>query len=152
VIWVRRVVLAFALAMILAGGGYAAYAWTQNQYYVKASDGYVAIWQGVGQSIGPVTLSRVYQVTEVPVSELPTYVQDVVGAGTPLGSLADANTRVATLRTSATDCRAQATAGVPCGQNPVVTPSPSTTTTTLPVTPTDTATTPLPALTTGPTP
>jgi PPM family protein phosphatase len=155
VIWVRRVVLAFALAMILAGGGYAAYAWTQNQYYVKASDGYVAIWQGVGQNIGPLTLSRVYQVTDIPVTELPTYVQNVVSNGTPLGSLTDAFTRVTTLRTSATDCRGQAATGVPCGQNPVTTPSPSTTTTTttstLPVTPTDTATTSVAGLTAGPT-
>ena len=152
VIWVRRVVLAFALVLILAGGGYAAYAWTQNQYYVKSSDGYVAIWQGVGQNIGPVNLSRVYLVTDVPVGQLPTYVQDVVSTGTPLGSLADANTRVETLRTSATDCRAQATAGIPCGQNPVVAPTPSTTSTTVPASPTDTATTPITGLTTGSTP
>ena len=100
----------------------------------------------------PVSLSRVYVVTDVPVGQLPTYVQDVVSTGTPLGSLADANTRVATLRTSATDCRAQAMAGVPCGQNPVIAPTPSTTSTTLPVTPTDTATTPVTGLTTGSTP
>ena len=62
---------------------------------------------------------------------MPAYVQDVVTAGTPLGSLADAHTRVETLRSSATDCRAQATQGIPCGQNPVVLPSPSTTATTL---------------------
>ena len=104
------------------------------------SDGYVAIWQGVGQNIGPVNLSRVYLVTDVPVGQLPTYVQDVVSTGTPLGSLADADTRVETLRTSATDCRAQATAGIPCGQNPVVAPTPSTTSTTVPASPTDTAT------------
>ena len=109
VIWVRRVVLAFALALILAGGGYAAYAWTQNQYFVKPSEGYVAIWQGVSQNIGPVSLSHVYERSDVPVSQLPAYVQDVVTAGTPLGSLADAHTRVETLRSSATDCRAQAT-------------------------------------------
>jgi protein phosphatase len=152
VIWVRRVVLAFALALILAGGGYAAYAWTQNQFYVKSSGGYVAIWQGVGQNIGPLNLSRVYQVTDIPVGQLPTYVQDVVSTGTPIGSLADANTRVGTLRTSATDCRALAAAGTPCGQNPVVTPSPSTTSTTLPASPSATATTPITGLTTGSTP
>ena len=119
---------------------------------MKSSDGYVAIWQGVGQNIGPVNLSRVYLVTDVPVGQLPTYVQDVVSTGTPLGSLADANTRVETLRTSATDCRAQATAGIPCGQNPVVAPTPSTTSTTVPASPTDTATTPVTGLTTGSTP
>ena len=151
VIWVRRVVLAFALALILAGGGYAAYAWTQNQYFVKPSEGYVAIWQGVSQNIGPVSLSHVYERSDVPVSQLPAYVQDVVTAGTPLGSLADAHTRVETLRSSATDCRAQATQGIPCGQNPVVLPSPSTTDDRT-LSPTDTSTLPSPALTTGSTP
>ena len=151
VVWVRRSVLALALALILIGGGYAAYGWTQNQFYVKPSNGYVAVWQGVGQTIGPVSLSHVYQVTDIPMGELPTYVQDVVTAGTPLGSLADANTRVDTLRSSAADCRGQAASGIPCGQNPVVLPSPSTT---MPITPTDTATTtaPLTGLTTGSTP
>ena len=151
VVWVRRSVLALALALILIGGGYAAYGWTQNQFYVKPSNGYVAVWQGVGQTIGPVSLSHVYQVTDIPMGELPTYVQDVVTAGTPLGSLADANTRVDTLRSSAADCRGQAASGIPCGQNPVVVPSPSTT---MPITPTDTATTtaPLTGLTTGSTP
>jgi protein phosphatase len=148
VIWVRRIVLAVALALILVGGGYAAYAWTQNQYYVKPSNGYVAIWQGVGQTLGPLSLSHVYQVTDIPVGELPSYVQDIVTAGTPLGSLADASTRVATLRGSADDCRAQAAAGTPCGQNPVAVPSP----TTMSVSPTDTATVPTPGLTTGSTP
>jgi protein phosphatase len=151
VIWVRRAVLALALALILVGGGYAAYAWTQNQYYVKPTNGYVAIWQGVGQSIGPASLSHVYQVTDIPVGALPTYVQEVVTAGTPLGSLADASTRVETLRRSADDCRAQAASGVSCGQNPVVVPSPSTT---VPASATDTATLNLPApgLTTASTP
>jgi protein phosphatase len=152
VIWVRRVVLAFALALILVGGGYAAWAWTQNQYYVKASDGYVAIWQGLGQNIGPLSLSHVYEVSTVPMSALPTYVQDVVTAGTPLGSLADAQTRVETLATAAGDCQAQAATGTPCGQNPVVLPTPTTTSTTVPASPTGTATSPAPGLTTGPTP
>ena len=81
---------------------------------------------------------------EIPLSQLPTYVQDVVSAGTPLGSLADATTRVETLRTSAMDCRDQAAQGVPCGQNPVIVPSPTTsgTATTSGGLPTDTATLP----------
>ena len=105
---------------------------------MKPSDGYVAIWQGVGQNIGPLRLSHVYQVSEIPVSQLPSYVQDVVSAGTPLGSLADATTRVETLRTSATECRDQAAQGVPCGQNPVIVPTPTTSATSSG--PTDTAT------------
>jgi protein phosphatase len=149
VVWVRRSVLALALALILVGGGYAAYAWTQNQFYVKPSNGYVAIWQGVGQNIGPITLSHVYQVTDIPVGELPSYVQDVVTTGTPLGSLTDASTRVETLRGSAYECRSQAAAGVPCGHNPVTVPSPSTT---MPTSPSDTTSVTAAAPATGLTP
>jgi PPM family protein phosphatase len=150
VVWVRRGVLVAALLLILAGGAYGAWAWTQNQFYVKPSDGYVAIWQGVGQNVGPLTLSHVYSVSDIPVSQLPTYVQDVVTAGTPLGSLADATTRVETLRTSANDCRNQASQGTACGQNPVILPTPSTSATSS--TPSGAATTPSPFLTTGSTP
>jgi protein phosphatase len=150
VVWMRRGVLVAALLLILAGGAYGAWAWTQNQYYVKPSDGYVAIWQGVGQNVGPLTLSHVYSVSDIPVSQLPAYVQDVVSAGTPLGSLADATTRVETLRTSAADCRNQASQGTPCGQNPVILPTPTTATSS--TLPTDAVTAPSPNLTTGSTP
>ena len=104
-IWVRRTLVAAAVALVLVGTGYAGYAWSQSQYFVKASDGYVAVWQGVDQSLGPISLSHVDSVSDVPLSDLPTYVQDLVRTGTPIGSRADAEARMTTLRQTAVGCR-----------------------------------------------
>ncbi|MEP6629016.1 MAG: protein phosphatase 2C domain-containing protein [Lapillicoccus sp.] len=127
VVWVRRTLVAAAVALVLVGTGYAAYAWSQSQYFVKASGGYVAVWQGVDQSIGPISLSHVDSVSDVPLSDLPTYVQDLVRTGTPIGSRADAEARMTTLRQTAVSCRGVAAGGTPCGQVPVTVPSPTTT-------------------------
>jgi serine/threonine protein phosphatase PrpC len=165
VIWVRRTLVAAAVALVLVGTGYAAYAWSQGQYFVKASDGYVAIWQGVDQQLGPVHLAHVDTVSDVPLTDLPNYVQDLVRAGTPIGSHADAMARMATLRQAADYCRSTAAGGTPCGQVAVPAPTtpttsgasttsgPSGTATTLSGVPTMTVTIlPVPSTTTGPTP
>jgi protein phosphatase len=128
-IWVRRVLVAAAIVLVLAGGAGAAYAWVQNQYYVKPADGFVAIWRGVDQTLGPVSLSRVDSVSDIPLGELPTYVQDILQAGTPVGSRTDAEARVANLRLTAEQCRLQAAAGTACGSVPVTVPTPSESTT-----------------------
>jgi serine/threonine protein phosphatase PrpC len=130
VLWVRRSLVALAVALVFVGAGYAGFAWSQNQYFVKASDGFVAVWRGVDQHLGPLDLARVDTVSDVPLGDLPTYVQDLVRAGTPIGSHADAEARMTTLRQTAADCRALATGGTPCGQVPVILPSPTSTTST----------------------
>ncbi len=130
VIWVRRTLVTAAVALVLVGAGYAGYAWSQSQYFVKASDGYVAVWRGVDQHLGPLDLSRIDTVSDVALADLPTYMQDVVRAGTPIGSHADADARMTTLRQTAVDCRALAAGGTPCGQVPVILPSPTPTTST----------------------
>ncbi len=127
VIWVRRTVVAAAVALVLVGTGYAGYAWSQGQYFVKASDGYVAIWEGVDQQLGPIHLAHVDTVSDVPLTDLPSYVQDLVRAGTPIGSHADAMARMSTLRQAADYCRSTAASGTPCGQVPVTTPTTPTT-------------------------
>ena len=47
-----------ALLVVVIGGGYFAYRWTQDQYYVGAnSEGQVLIYRGVDQQILGVSLS-----------------------------------------------------------------------------------------------
>ena len=53
-------VVAIALAALLG------YQWTQSRYYVGASPtGNVAIFQGVQQSLGPISLSHVYEESSI---------------------------------------------------------------------------------------
>jgi protein phosphatase len=58
---------------IIAGVLYAGYQWTQTRFYVGEANGYVAIYQGVQQGIGPVQLSHVFQQTDVETDALPPY-------------------------------------------------------------------------------
>ena len=57
---------------ILAGGGYAAWAWSQHQFFVAADDGHVAIFRGVSQDLGPISLSRVESQSDVPCPTCPS--------------------------------------------------------------------------------
>lgn len=77
----RRVTWLVGVALILAGLVLACvlgYRWTQSRYYVGESEGTVAVYNGVQQTIGPIELSHVYARTEVRVDDLqPFYRQQV---------------------------------------------------------------------------
>ncbi|MBC9820267.1 PP2C family serine/threonine-protein phosphatase [Terrabacter sp. MAHUQ-38] len=140
---VTRVLAALLIAAILGGGGYAAWAWSQKQYFVAADAGHVAIFQGVSQDIGPISLSHLESQSDVLVSDLPVDVQGSVGNTISARDLADAQTKVNALRTEAQRCQHLAQTGTPCGTSPTPTPS-STTPTTPPSTSPGTPTLPRP--------
>lgn len=75
--------LRWMIALLIALGAIAAglwfgYQWTQTQYYVGVSDGHVAIYQGIHQQVGPISLSEVLQVTDIEITSLPPYRQTQV--------------------------------------------------------------------------
>ena len=98
IVWL--VVLVLAVAAIV-GAVLAAYSWTQSHYYVGASNGQVAIFQGVQQNIGPIPLSSVYQSTRIDVSSLPDFQRQSVEATIPADDLRDALNIVDRLSTAA---------------------------------------------------
>jgi protein phosphatase len=87
--WLRGLAV-LVVAGLLVGGGYAAYAWSQQQFYVGTAARDVAIYRGLTQDVGPVRLSDVYERQELPVSALPTVWQDRVSAGITANDLPDA--------------------------------------------------------------
>lgn len=87
IVWL--VVVAATIAAIVTGL-VAAYQWTQSHYYVGVDQGKVAIFQGVQQTIGPISLSSVYQTTTIDVADLPTYQQETVEATINADNLRDA--------------------------------------------------------------
>lgn len=147
--WGRRLLVVAVVLVVLVGGAYAGWSWTQRQLFIGDSDGYVAVYQGVPQKVGPLELSTVQSQTEIPVDSLPVIYQDLVRAGVVVDSHDDADARIAGLRNTALSCRLQAAAGNPCGGNPV-TPIP-TVTVTVPPTPDPTAPPATPAAPTTPT-
>ncbi|CAN5395707.1 protein phosphatase 2C domain-containing protein [soil metagenome] len=100
IIWL--VVLVLAVAAIV-GGAFAAYSWTQTKYYVGASDGKVAIYRGVQQNIGPISLSSVYQSTAITVDSLPPLQKTSVQTTISAENLRDALNIVDRLSTAAGD-------------------------------------------------
>ncbi len=73
--WLGLIALAVIAIVVAAIAGYQ---WTQSHYYVGASDGRVAIYRGVQQSIGPIGLSSVYEVTDIRVDDLPTFSREQI--------------------------------------------------------------------------
>lgn len=98
IMWGVAVTLA-AAAIVLAG--YLGYRWTQTHYYVGVTDGNVAIFQGVQQSIGPISLSSVYQTTAIRLDDLPEFQRDRVEQTINATSLRNAHDIVDRLSASA---------------------------------------------------
>jgi serine/threonine protein phosphatase PrpC len=89
----RKVIWLVGLILVVLGtlvGVFAAYQWTQRQFYVGESEGNVAIFQGVQQGIGPIGLSTVYRTTSIDLDDLPSYMRDTVEATIPTSDLNDA--------------------------------------------------------------
>ncbi len=60
------------LAVIVAVGA-AGYRWSQSQYYVGVDNGYVAVYRGIPQQLGPIALSQLEERTEILLDDLPPF-------------------------------------------------------------------------------
>ncbi len=99
----RRAVAVLALAtagLLLVAGGWLTSSWISSQYYVGEQQGNVAIYNGVSQSLGPVSLSDLERATDLRVDDLPGFAQARVRNAIPAGSLEEAERIVRELRES----------------------------------------------------
>ncbi|MGO1523291.1 MAG: BofC C-terminal domain-containing protein, partial [Nesterenkonia sp.] len=69
------------LVVLIALVTFLGYVWTQTQYYVGDDDGEVAIFTGVSQSLGPITLSEVDEHVGIDTEDLPRYDRNRVSSG-----------------------------------------------------------------------
>jgi protein phosphatase len=99
----RTIVLTVLALVVLAGGAFGFYRWTQTQYYVGVDGEVVAIYRGIPQTIGPIGLSDVVETTDVAVDDLPVFVRERVEQTIHTASLADARERVDALAQDAAD-------------------------------------------------
>ncbi|WP_297081583.1 PP2C family serine/threonine-protein phosphatase [uncultured Demequina sp.] len=76
--------------LVVAGGAWGAYAWTQNQYYVGEYDGRVAIYRGIPQELPLVDLHTLVELSTVELGDLPQYQQERIESTIRAGSLEDA--------------------------------------------------------------
>ncbi|NYG06881.1 protein phosphatase [Phycicoccus badiiscoriae] len=131
--WLRRLALLGLVLIVLGGGAYAAYTWSQHQYFVAAHQGDVAIYQGVSQDLGPIKLSHVKSQSDVLVADLPDFYRAKVEDSVSTDTLQAAQALVSQLRTEALRCAASRATGGACddtGASSSSTTTPSTTTTT----------------------
>ena len=121
------------LVVVVAGSSYAAYAWSQRQYYLAEQDGVVVVFRGVEQNLGPLSLSDAEYSTTIAISDLPTSYQDSLKQGIEVDDRTAADVRVAELRFQAQACRWAQLNDEVCRTVPstwtVPTPSPSPTST-----------------------
>jgi serine/threonine protein phosphatase PrpC len=105
----KRAVGIIAVIAVIAAGGFTAWQWVQNQYFVGTRDGHVAIYRGLPESVGPIRFRWVFEVAhDVPVSDLPVFAEDKVNRGIASESRQEARKIVQNLRQQAADCRAVA--------------------------------------------
>lgn len=89
----RRVIAAvivLAVLAALAGGGWAAWRWSQSKYYLTESDGVVSIWQGVPTNVFGMELSHEIERTSIKTSRLPQSWRDQLAEGITVDSYDEA--------------------------------------------------------------
>jgi serine/threonine protein phosphatase PrpC len=86
------------LLIVIVGGGFAAWRYTQGQYYVGTDGHQVIIYRGINQKVAFINLSSVYQKTGILLSQVPPTDKAQVQATTPASSLADARKTVNSIR------------------------------------------------------
>ncbi len=113
--WLRSLSLLVLVLAVLLVGAYAAYGWSQRQYFVGQTKGHVAIYQGISQNIGPWNLSRVLDETDIMLTDLPDFYRSKVDSTVTTATVADARRLVTDLRVQAIQCQTTKAAGGTCG-------------------------------------
>jgi len=121
--WLKVASMVVLVLVAVAGGTYAAYSWSQHQYYVGESGGHVAIYQGVSQNIGPWQVSHVVDQSDIALGDLPDFYRSKVDSTVSTADVQDARRLVTDLRVQAIQCQTTRAAGGTCGTGS--TPSPT---------------------------
>jgi serine/threonine protein phosphatase PrpC len=104
--WLKRSAAAIAVLGLLGGGLYGAYRWTQTQYYVGVNGDHAAIYQGLSQKLGPISLSKVHQDrADVQLQYLPVYTRNSVVDTIAVADLVQAESKAKDLAHTVEVCR-----------------------------------------------
>lgn len=97
-VWLAVVIAALLVVSATVLGGYL---WTQTRYYLAPYQQNVAIYQGIQQKIGPISLSSVRQASNIKLAALPTAQRDAVERTISADSYDDALTKLDALQNTA---------------------------------------------------
>lgn len=99
--WKLRGLLFFVLLAAVAGAGiWGIYSYTQTRYYLGVQDGKVAIYQGIKESFAGFGFSHLYEKSELAVSTLPDFQQELLQRSISADSLADAKDKLSQIAMS----------------------------------------------------
>ncbi len=97
--WVGKLVVAFLVLLLLAGGAYAAARYTlSNSWYVGlAASGEIAIYSGIPDDIAGLELREVEETSSIALEDLPEFKRDDLRTGIKTESLEEAQSTLANL-------------------------------------------------------
>jgi PPM family protein phosphatase len=103
--WPIVTAILVVLVVVILGGGFAAWSYTQHQYFVGASDGQVAIFRGVNQQVAGISLSSVYRRTGIPIAQVSMDDRQQVMSTITASSLGEADKIVSSIRQGVQKCQ-----------------------------------------------
>ncbi|WP_219667351.1 PP2C family protein-serine/threonine phosphatase [Streptomyces bambusae] len=104
--WTTRTLLLLLVAGVIGGGAYAAHRWTQTQFFVGKNGDHVALYRGLSQDLGPISLSKVEtDHPDIELKYLPPFKRKQVEAAISEGSLDGARQKVDDLAQQVTACK-----------------------------------------------
>ena len=100
--WWTPVFVSLVTVLVIAAS-WMSWKWTQTQYYAIGKDGYVVIYQGIPQSIGPWQLSHAVEVSNVALADLAPVDRQRLDTPVLRSSRADIDSYIEGLRRSIAD-------------------------------------------------
>ena len=100
--WPVVTTILVVLLVVVVGGGYAAWRYTQSQYFVGTDGRQVIIYRGINDRVLGMSLSSVYQQTGIPLAHVPANDLPQVRNTITASSLADAQKTVNNIRQTIT--------------------------------------------------
>ena len=89
--YVRQLATVILMFAAIVAGVIGIYNWSQDRYYVADNGGYVTIYKGIKESLGPLKFSVVYKTTGIAVNDLPEYQRYLVSRSITATDLKDAD-------------------------------------------------------------
>ncbi|MFY9262654.1 MAG: serine/threonine-protein phosphatase [Actinomycetaceae bacterium] len=117
-----RFAAVLAILVLVLGGLGGGYAWTQTRYFVSTHDGNVAIFKGIPQDIGPITLSELYEETDIAVEDLTEVAQERLRTPITRASLPEARAVVDNFADQVVEPKSSVDTSTPLLDRPIVFP------------------------------
>ncbi|MFJ4775247.1 PP2C family protein-serine/threonine phosphatase [Streptomyces sp. NPDC088762] len=104
--WTTRTLTLLLVVGVIGGGLYAGWRWTQTQYYVGKQGDHVALFRGISQKLGPLSLSKVEtDRPDIELKYLPPFKRKLVEATISESNLDGARQKVDELGVQASACK-----------------------------------------------